>query len=85
MIWHGQDQIGLRAIPTSADMGGFVCITLYAPTFFGGKVLFFASCRVVRHVIIIELVSNWKVMCHRLACVDGNYLLKRIKNGVVNF
>lgn len=32
MIWHGQDQIGLRAIPTSADNGGFVCITLYAPT-----------------------------------------------------
>ncbi len=40
MIWHGQDQIGLRAIPTSADNGGFVCITLYAPTFFGVKFYF---------------------------------------------
>lgn len=37
MIWHGQDQVGRRAIPTSADIGEYVLcnITLYAPTFFG--------------------------------------------------
>lgn len=75
MIWHGQDQIGLRAIPTSADMGGFVCITLYAPTFFGVKFYFLLPrCQSRDHNWTSLKLGGDVPSLYRLACVDGNYL-----------
>lgn len=67
MVWHGQDQIGQRTTPTSDEIGQYVLLGMqYAPTFFGVKLLFFASCRAVLHVMTNKLVSNWKVMCRHI-------------------